>query len=163
MKFFEARGRYYPVSEIEHMSPGDRDARSGPGFFGKIYLKGGGFDDFGIKVYNSTIDDIVRGGQQCIAAAPGFRLLTFSYHPGEPDPGPYIHSEPVIGWRVTEGGNQPLVVDTDFHEMEDRHAVLDPTGGVFTWERNFPDQQAWIDEMKGAADRSHEAKQAGPN
>jgi hypothetical protein len=146
---------FYPIADIEKMRHAWKDARGGE-HPATILLKCGRE----IRVNDKEIDRIVRQSTPIIPAVPGFELLTLSYMPAEEDGGPWVHREPVLGWRdATYGGLEPVVVDYDFTEMTDSHAILKPDGRVSAGESWHDNEQEWIDYMKGMRDAEHARKQ----
>lgn len=131
MKFFEsADGLIYPVDAIERMVLGDRTPNGALGF-GRIYLKGGDFETPGVKVYNSTIEQVRRASGNCFAAAPGYVVLQY-FEPDDGDePKALIDELPVIGWRVSEYGDvEPLVYEAEWNGMQSNYGLLEPSGMV---------------------------------
>ncbi len=146
----------YPVSSITKMQKARKD-RSGRDHPARIYLT----DDRDFEASDRDIDLIVRQFAPIVPAQPGFELLSFGYDPHDDEPGPWIHRELIIGWRNAEyGGLDPVVIDYDFDEMEDRHAILRPDGKVQTGESWFDTEEEWVASMKAAADEERARKQS---
>jgi hypothetical protein len=146
---------FYPIADIKEMRHAWKDARGGehPAF---IEFK----DGRDIRVNDADINRIVRQSTPIVPATPGFELLYFGYMPGIEDPGPWVHREPIIGWRDGQyGGLDPVVVDYDFTELENQHAILQPDGRIQRGERWYDSEQAWVDDMKAMEDAAHHRKQ----
>jgi len=160
MKFFDnGRNEFYPLDAIESMRKSYKLRGSDQHVPAKIYLKSN--PEHGIETEDYTIDQILRVGASVVPADPGMRLLTFVYHPGSDDPGPWVHDEPILAWRVGHhGGIDPVVIDIHFEGMDAYHAIRDATGQVYNFEANYSSQEAWEMDMRNSADREHARKLA---
>lgn len=163
MRFFSARGGYYPASRIEQIipiriggrSPDDNDPKV------TVWMQGGS----PVEARQSEIDRLSRATSPVLPAQPGLYLLTFWYDPEDDDqPGPGARSEPILAWRIGQhGGAEPIVLDFEFEEMEDRHAMLDRnTGRVHHAFGDYDSEAAWIAQMKTEADEKR-ARAAQPH
>lgn len=159
MQFFVkgfVRSEYFPIAAIAELRKAGEDY-SGKAYSAKVYLQ----DGREITVDDEDIDRIVRQSTPVVPALPGFSLLTFSYQPGDDEPGPWVHREPIIGWRDNPyGGLDPVVIDYDFTEMEHRHAILEPGGRIQASDRGYVHEANWIADMKEMADAEHARKLA---
>lgn len=151
VQFFEARGgAMYPINSIDRMykSSTDRDGTKRPARIFRVDK------DEPVEVYDYTIDAIVSAGGSRFSACPGYRLLTFSYYPGDAEAGPYIFDEPIVGWRVDElCAVQPLVLDGEFQAVNSNQAIQEPNGIVHSTLGRFDTKDAWATEMKAGEDR----------
>lgn len=147
---------YFPVSAITKMRKATKD-RNGREYPAMIYLT----DDREYPVHDRDIDRIVRQSAPVIPALPGFELLEFRYDAGGNEPGPWIHREPIIGWRDGQyGGLDPVIIDYDYEEMGDHHGILQRGGQIHTGEQWFDTEAEWVACMKARADDEHARKQA---
>lgn len=139
---------FYPISDIQQMRHAWKDARGGE-HPATIQFR----DGREIQIDDYEIDRIVRQSTPIVPALPDFQLLSFAYMPGPEGDGPWIHRDPIIGWRDgRHGGLDPVIIDYDFTEMENQHAILQPDGRIQQGERSYASEQAWIDDMKANAD-----------
>lgn len=158
MTFFETpRGAIYPVNRIQRIARAERDKDSGFTPAGTAYLSG----DMEVAISDDEIDRLIAEPKPIIPANPGFWLLTFWYNPpyveGLAAEEPYISGRPIIAWRDTTDGIEPVTTE-DTKWITAPMAVKAPDGRVMDWECEWKDQESWAANMKERADRDHAEK-----
>lgn len=87
-----------------------------------------------------------------ITAAPGHRLHWF-----QADKKPELHTSPIVGWEVIDGGCKPITVCSP-RRFVIAAGVEVPTGEVYAYRANVTDSVLWhakpfasLDEFKADA------------
>lgn len=165
MSFFESRnGILYPINRIDSIVRGKKaKVPGGVPTPARVRM----IDGESIEIWPFEVDAIRKASAAIIPAGAGQYLLSYYYDPSdEADPGPYVHMEPILGWRQDSeyGGVNPVMLDPNFETMEPHQGMLDQqTGRVYhPTEGNYPDQQTWEGAVKASIDGAHERAKAKP-
>jgi hypothetical protein len=157
MMFFDADGPdgHFPVSEIARMERGWVSRETGEEHPTIIHMK----DGKAVHVMRETLDGIVRGTQQMIPAAPGHRLLTLSYDPASPDPGPWVEQESIFAWRAGPWeGLTPVLLGRDPGGLGDENAILEPDGRVQAMYYAYSSIAEWQAAIVAEIDEAYKAQ-----
>lgn len=149
MLFFESRGgRLFPVADIESITP-SRLFRVSEGEerpSSVVLLK----DETRIEVYDATVDELRNAGRGVIPALPSTYLLGYWPEPGQET---YIAKDPVLAWKLTADGVEPVTTDCMLEEMSAMHAILHPDGTVSDFHgQAWASRADWEAEMKEKAE-----------
>jgi hypothetical protein len=95
-----------------------------------------------------TMEDVVRSTQQVIKADAGYFKLTF-YSAENEEGEHFIDRQPIVAWRVTPFGLEPLTPDDDgeTYRADRVCGVLYPDGRVnVASDRSYGTEAAWVAE-----------------
>ena len=93
-----------------------------------------------------------------LPAQPKFELLMAYF---DDDDNFYCMRQPIIGWRITPDGTEPIVIDGYYFTEKNKnmHGIKCPDGQVlaaYEDDDNFSDEVAWMAEMEASHKRGKE-------